>query len=182
MDTAAAAAASERPLAGAPPPAPLPDWYAVYTRARHEKVLARELERRGLAVLLPLYRSFQGSHRRRLVERPLFPSYVFARFHAAARLRVLTAPGAVYLVGDSRGPLSIPSAEIRSVAVLAAAGVAAPCAFWRQGLRVRVVRGPLAGVEGVLEDRRGRSALVVSIGALASSVRAEIPLEDVEPT
>ena len=107
MDTAAGAATElllAAPLAGSQPPAPVPDWYAVYTRARHEKVLARELERRGLAVML------------------------------------------------------------------------------RQGMRVRVVRGPLAGVEGVLADRRRPAAVVVSISALASSVRAEIPLEDVEPT
>ncbi len=157
------------------------EWYAVYTRARHEKTVARELERRGLRVLLPLCRAVhRWRDRRKQVELPLFPSYVFVQGHGSLRLRILSVPGSVYLVSDSQGPLVIPPAQIRSVAILTQAGRADPCPFLRQGARVRVVRGPLEGVEGILESQRNQHLLVVSIQALASSIRAEVGAGDIE--
>ncbi len=163
------------------PDAP-PEWYAVYTRARHEKVVARELERRGLPTLLPLCRAVHfWKDRRRELELPLFPSYVFVRTHSTGRARVLSAPGAVYLVSDSRGPLAVAASEIESVRILAAVGSAAPYPYLRAGMRVRVMRGPLAGVEGLLAGNRRPHLVVVSITALSSSIRAEVHIEDVEP-
>jgi hypothetical protein len=62
---------TSRPVEESPPPL---EWYAVYTRARHGKAVARALERRGLPTLLPLYRALHvWKDRRRQVELPLFP-------------------------------------------------------------------------------------------------------------
>ena len=87
----------------------------------------------------------------------------------------------MYLLSDSRGPLAIPPPEIASVRIMAETGRGEPCPFLRTGMRVRVVRGPLEGVEGILETKRKPEAVVVSISALAGSIRAEVPIEDVEP-
>ncbi len=156
-------------------------WYAVYTRARHEKIVTRKLERRGITVLLPLYRLLRyWRDRRKQIELPLFPSYVFVQAPLSRRLRILSAPGCVYLLSDSRGPVEIPPSQIDSVRILVAAGGAMPHPFLRNGRRVRVVRGPLTGVEGVLQNERRPAGVVVSIRALASSIRAEVPLENLE--
>src|SRR5438876_7916645 len=65
-------------------------WYAVYTSSRHEKVVARQLQDRSIETFLPLYRTWhRWKDRRKLVELPLFPSYVFVRIDAKRRLRVL---------------------------------------------------------------------------------------------
>src|ERR1700683_3820892 len=84
------------PTVGTPIPYPsatpqsLPQWYAIYTCARHEKYVAKQLEERGIAHFLPLYRSWHTwKDRRKQVELALFPSYVFVNITMQARLRVL---------------------------------------------------------------------------------------------
>jgi transcription antitermination factor NusG len=71
-----------------------PHWYACYTRARHEKRVDEQLAERGLETYLPLLaRERQWSDRRKVVEFPLFPGYVFCRFTLDELHEVLTVPG-----------------------------------------------------------------------------------------
>ena len=74
-------------------------WSAVYTNARHEKVVATQLEERQIETFLPLYRSWRRwKDRRKLIELALFPSYVFVKIVVEERLRILQLPGVVNLV------------------------------------------------------------------------------------
>src|SRR5215471_16106072 len=62
-------------------------WYAVYTRARHEKCVAEQCTLRGVRVFLPLYCVQRlWKQRRAKVMLPLFPSYVFVRTALEDRL------------------------------------------------------------------------------------------------
>src|SRR5690348_15368650 len=75
------------------------NWYALYTCARHEKSVARQLDERSINCFLPLYRSWhRWADRRKQVELALFPGYVFVRIDPRERLRVLQLPGVVRLV------------------------------------------------------------------------------------
>src|SRR5256885_9453838 len=77
-----------------------PHWYALYTRANHEKRVATELRERAVEHFLPLYRSVRRWKDRRVnLEMPLFPGYVFVRLALVDRLRVVQIPSAVRLVG-----------------------------------------------------------------------------------
>src|SRR5262249_39107586 len=77
-----------------------PSWYAAYVCSRHEKRVAQELERRKIEYYLPLYeKPSQRKDRRLLLELPLFPGYIFVRIPLSEKLRLLTAPGVVRLVG-----------------------------------------------------------------------------------
>ena len=81
------------------------NWYAVQTRSRHEKMVARQLESQGFATFLPLTTQLrQWSDRRKLVELPLFPGYTFVRmvYQPEQRLRVLSTEGIVSFVGMQR--------------------------------------------------------------------------------
>ena len=77
----------------------LPDqvqWYAVHTRARHEKMVAERLREQGMESFLPLVKqTHRWSDRQKTVELPLFSCYVFARMAAGGkdRLRVCGNPG-----------------------------------------------------------------------------------------
>src|SRR6266446_2925486 len=76
--------------------APLPAmeklrWYALHTRARHERVVENRLREQGLEAFLPTVReTHRWSDRKKTVEVPLFSCYVFVRcaLSSADRTRV----------------------------------------------------------------------------------------------
>src|ERR1700689_1777482 len=77
-------------------------WYAVRTRSRHEKLVARQLENQGIESFLPVVTQVRSwSDRRKEVETPLFSGYAFLRvIHSSDdRVRVLRTQGVVSFVG-----------------------------------------------------------------------------------
>lgn len=157
-------------------------WYALYTTARHEKVVAKQLEQRCIETFLPLYRSWhRWKDRRKLVELALFPSYVFVRIDTHERLRVLQVPGAVSLVMFNGQPAPLPEQEINSLREgLEHEVYAEPHRYLRIGKRVRVARGPMAGIEGILSRKKDKYRVVISIEALMRSVAVEVDSADLE--
>src|ERR1700751_5933305 len=74
-------------------------WYAAYTHARHEKRVDAQMRERGIESFLPLYRSVRRwKDRRKQLELPLFPGYVFVHMALRDRLQVLQLPGVVHFV------------------------------------------------------------------------------------
>src|ERR1700733_7619957 len=84
-------------------------WYAVYTWARHEKVVARHFEERRVAHFLPLYQAIHRWNKRSArVSLPLFPGYVFVQTNAQDRNKALRVPAVVHYVGTGAAPSPIP--------------------------------------------------------------------------
>jgi transcription antitermination factor NusG len=165
------------------PESETPYWYAAYTSARHEKVVARQLEERSIDTFLPLYRSYRRwKDRRKLIELALFPSYVFVRMAARERIRVLRVPGIVAIVSVNGQPARLPDEEINALRNgLRNQIYAEPHPYLRVGRRVRVVRGPMAGAEGVFSRKKDRSRVVISLDVLKRSIAVEIDGSDLEP-
>ena len=55
-----------------------------------------------------------------------------------------------------------------------------PYPYFKEGQRVRIKRGPLAGVEGILAERKGKHFLVLSIDLLRQGVSLKIEASEVE--
>src|ERR1700745_4309252 len=129
-------------------------WYAVSTRSRQEKIAANALEALGVAHFLPLQaQKRQWSDRVQTIQAPLFPGYLFVHIDpwSSTKLDVLKAPGIARFVGDQTGALPIDDSDIDNIRSMANCGEELnPHPFLRQGDRVRVVRGALAGIEGIL--------------------------------
>jgi transcription antitermination factor NusG len=151
-------------------------WYAAYTSANHEKRVADQLRVRSVENFLPLYESMrQWKDRRVKLELPLFPGYVFVRLLLGDRLRVLQIPGLARLVGFNGRPAALPDEEIEGLKKGLASGMRVePHPFLTVGRRVRVVKGPLAGLQGILVRRRKQARFVVSVELIMRSVAAEI--------
>lgn len=91
-------------------------WYACYTRARHEKRVEHVLRERGIESYLPVVsRIQQWKDRKRRVEFPLFPSYVFGRFTLREMHAVLTTPGVSTIVRINGYPTPIPDRELDNI-------------------------------------------------------------------
>src|SRR5258708_6920821 len=164
------------------PGAATANWYAVYTCARHEKCVAKQLQDRKLEKFLPLYRRVhRWKDRSKLVELALFPSYVFVRITPAERLRVLQVPGVVRLVSLHGEPVPIPEQEINALRKgLDQQMCVEPHAYLHAGRRARVVHGPLTGAEGVLVQIKGRFRVVITLDVLMRSVAVEVDASDIE--
>ena len=157
-------------------------WHAAYTTARHEKVVAQQLTERRVETFLPLYRSLhRWKDRRKLVELPLFPSYVFVRISPRDKLRVLQVSGVVHLVSFNGQLAELPETEINALRNGLEHDVyAEPYPYLRVGRRVRVVRGAMAGTEGLLVRKKDKYRVVISIDVLMRSVAVEIDGGDLQ--
>jgi len=158
-------------------------WFAVRVRSNFERVTVAHLRERGYEQLAPSYKAERHwSDRKKEIERFLFPGYVFCRFDPHNRLPVLSAPGVVDLVGFGKVPIPIPDAEIDRVRRMVESGLlVSPSPYLEVGQTVLIERGPLAGMEGILAEVKGRFRLVVSINLLKRSISAEVERDWVRP-
>jgi transcription antitermination factor NusG len=158
-------------------------WCAVYTRHQHEKTVAEMLQVKGFEVFLPLYESVRRwKDRKKLLSLPLFPGYVFVRGAIEQRLPVLSTPGVHMIISHGERIATIPENEIDAIKRSIDGKLRVePHPFLRCGERVRVIRGSLEGVEGVLTRKKNLYRLVLSVEMLAQSVAVEIDALDVVP-
>lgn len=159
-------------------------WYAVYTYPRQEKVVTRNLEQRSTEYFLPLYRSMRRwKDRNKELELVLFPGYVFVHASREDRLRVLQTPGVVRMVTFNGQPAVLPDAEIEALRHGLEQGIyAEPHPYLKVGRKARVLRGPLAGLEGILLRKKDRLRFVISLDVLMRSVAVELDAADLRPS
>lgn len=160
----------------------MPRWFALRTSPRWELKASSELSCRGLETYLPLCRfKHNWSDRIKIIDQPLFPGYIFARFHLDARVRVLQVPGVKQVIGIGNTPAPIGDSEIDNLRTLVSAKtLLVPWPYLHTGQRIRIDRGPLAGVEGfVLRAEQGALRIVVSVDLLQRSVAAHIDRDSI---
>ena len=163
-------------------------WYACYTRARAEKKVSEILPRAGIETYLPLIpMERQWADRKKLVDWPLFPSYVFARFPLRDISSVLHVPGVATVVRLGGEYVPLEDSEIANIRRFAEAiaekGLEAlqPVQYIDVGERVRVVDGPFKGVEGIVLRRKKRNRLLVGLSAIQQGFAVDIPAEYLKP-
>ncbi|HID95442.1 MAG TPA: UpxY family transcription antiterminator [Candidatus Latescibacteria bacterium] len=158
-----------------------PCWYALYTRARHEKKVDFLLKSKGIESYLPLQRVLRRwSDRKKWVEEPLFRCYVFVRVLPQDRLLALQTPGVVKMVCFGGEPAVIPHEQIEAVRrVLEETRNFEPCAYFTVGDRVEVMKGPLAGLEGILVRKKKGYRLVIVIDSIRQALSVEVDAGEV---
>lgn len=161
-----------------------PCWYAIQTRARHEKKVAAQLQEKGVTTFLPLVSQVRRwSDRNQVVQLPLFSGYAFVRMvqSAEAHQLVLRTDGLVRFVGVGGRGVPIPDKEIEDIrTILANKQPCAPHPFLRVGQRVRIRGGCLDGVEGILLAKDSNRSLVLSIELIRRSLAIRVEGYDVE--
>ncbi|HSR66805.1 MAG TPA: UpxY family transcription antiterminator [Acidobacteriota bacterium] len=158
-------------------------WYAVHTRPRHEKVVAEQLCFKNIECFLPLREVLsKWKDRRKRVQFPLFPGYLFV--HASlpsSRLDIIKVDSVVQILGFQGKPEPVPENQIDAVKRLVYSELPYdPYPDLAQGDRVRIVSGPLRGLEGVLVEKKNRFRFVLNVDLIRQSVACEIAAADVE--
>jgi transcription antitermination factor NusG len=158
-------------------------WFALWTRARHEAAVERQLSEKGIEVFLPtVTRWSRWKDRRKQIKWPLFPGYCFTRIDPGASLAVLGCTGVVSLVSIDGRPASIPDTEIDGIRTLVESELRFDaCPLIHEGDPVEVIAGPLRGVTGRLVRKGAHARLVVSVGLIGQGLMVEVDASDVRP-
>jgi transcription termination/antitermination protein NusG len=162
-------------------------WHVLWTNSHCEQMVCDQLAARSFHPFLPKMDVWSvRAGQRRLVGAPMFPGYLFLNdaLDKMAHTEVRKARGLVRILGDGWDrPATVPDAEIESIRRVAAARVpvfAHP--YLREGHRVRIVGGPLAGLDGILVSVRPEKGLVVlSVNLLQRSVAVQVDCTQVVP-
>jgi transcription antitermination factor NusG len=157
------------------------NWYALWTRSRHEQVVREQLERKQVDVFLPTIRKWsRWKDRKKQIDWPLFPGYCFARFDAHDSLPILKCTGVVSIVSFEGEPAAIPEYELDGIRRLIDTDLAFdPVPLIKEGQMVEVVHGPLKGVVGRLVQKKEKARLVLSVDLIGQGVSVEIDAADV---
>ncbi len=160
-------------------------WYALHTRARHEKAVERRLRDQGMETFVPTaVEVHRWSDRKKKVEVPLFSCYVFVRCALSEedRTHVYRIESVHGFVGTRGSSLPIPDEQIESIQkVLTQTAPWRSYPFLKVGQRVRVRGGAMDGVEGVFLSENGDHSLIISVDAIQRSMAVRIDGYDVEP-
>lgn len=164
---------------------PAPAWYALSTRMRYEHAICDDLACRDIETFAPeVSERRTWSDRQQVIQVPLFPAYMFARFTDSneTRVTVLRARGVLKILGGAGEIYPVPDEQISAIRALIASSI--PCAAYpllHVGEAVRVTRGPLKDIEGKLVEIRKQTRLAVLVPILGRMVTTEIDICDVEP-
>ncbi len=161
------------------------NWYALYVKSRYEFVTDSELRRKGIETFLPsVKRLRQWKDRRKSVEFPLFPGYLFVHIspHPEELLNVLKTKGAVNFITLKPGsPTPVATEEINSLRLMIESGQELDVyPHLKEETRIKIRRGPLKDAEGILKRKEDHYIFLVNIDILGRSVGVKIYADDVE--
>lgn len=160
-------------------------WYAIHVRSRHEFKVSDRLTNIGIEYFLPVVEKLRKwKDRKKLVDFPLFPGYLFVHIQKnhSSILTVLKIPGVVRFLGILPGePEPVPEEQIISLKrLIENKKDLDPYPYLKQGQRVRIIRGPLKGIDGMLVRKAGQHMLVLLVDIIRQGVSLKIDAADVE--
>ena len=162
-------------------------WLALWTHSHSEQLVHDQLIAKAFNSFLPLISVWSRRDGvKRLIQKPMFPGYLFVR-HAidkASYIEIMKTNGLARILGERWDrPAVVADAEIDAVRQVLDTGLPVlPHSYLKEGHRVQITQGPLAGVEGILVHNNPHSGLlVVSVELLQRSLAVEVDCTVVAP-
>ncbi len=157
-------------------------WYVVHTHALSENRAAAHLRRQGYDVYLPQCRKWRCHARRReLVQRPLFPRYLFVLLDIvrAPWRPILSTVGVSTLLMRDSGPIPVPPGVVEQIQKGKANGLfdRAQDRQFSHGDQVRIVEGPFAALIGRFQGLADRERVFVLLNIMERQVKVSLPVE-----
>ncbi len=154
-----------------------PKWYVLFVRSNQERMVTHHLKSRDVEHYLACYSTVRRWKDRRVtLEMPLFPGYVFVRLPLLEKMKVLTVPNVVSLVGTKEAPASISDEEINQVRLGIEHGNAEPHSYLREGDRIAITSGVMAGMEGILIRRQNGMRMIIALDAIGKAFLVEVDM------
>ena len=160
-------------------------WYAVYVKSRYEKKTSKLLEDRHIETYLPLIGRLKlWSDRKKLVEEPLFKSYLFVHTDLKNYFEILNTPGIVRFVGFEGKPVPVPDNQLAAVkSYIGDYDCQDDCDMLQdlqEGQVVEITYGQMRGLIGKLVEIKGKQRVVVNIESVGQSLPISVPRSQVK--
>ncbi|AXY73677.1 UpxY family transcription antiterminator [Paraflavitalea soli] len=155
-------------------------WHIVYTYPKAERKVYSKLVNRGVVSFIPLHKVIrQWSDRKKQLEVPLFPNYIFVQVPPAERFELLRIDGIVKYISFDGKPATVSNTLIDTLKKMLSGNIEVSNEQFIEGTRIRISHGPFTGAEGLLIRKNGSRRLVVQIDALQRSVSVDISASSV---
>lgn len=160
-------------------------WYAVYTKPRWEKKVDSLLIKKEIESWCPVQKvQKQWSDRKKIIEEPLFRSYVFVNIGEGERVKVLSTDGALNFVHYLGKPAVIRNEEIdmikkylseadAQIEIISSEG-------FKENTKVKVNHGVFMDNNGIVL-RGGKKKVYVQLLSLGRVMVVEFPAEYLSP-
>lgn len=152
-------------------------WYALYTKSRAEKKVAKELHLKGIEAYLPLEKKMkQWSDRKKWVEEPLIRSYIFVWTHIKGLYDILYTPGVVTIVTFEGEPAPIPDKQIQAIKdiLISEEKFEVTSDKFDVGETVEVTKGNLKGLNGELIQHLNKFKVLIRIEVIQQNLLVNI--------
>ena len=159
-------------------------WYPVYTNSRAEKKAYQELQRKGIEAYLPLKKEWkQWSDRKKLVEEPLFKSYLFVRISNKEHAEVLMTQGISRFLYFSGKIAVMPDKQMEDLKLLMASGEELELIEHEiaPGEKVLVNAGPFKGMVAELVAINNKKSLVLKLENLGYALEIKTSMAYIKP-
>ncbi len=161
-------------------------WFALLTRSNFEQTVYNSFVKKKFDTFLPkTRRQSKRKDRKLMIETPLFPGYVFVKStqEPSFQLSILKTTGVVRLLGNTEGPVPVPSQQIESLKMLTSANmdlVTGATVKLVKGDPVMILEGAMAGLQGEFIRYKGKTRVIIKIGVLGQFAGVDIDETNVE--
>ena len=152
-------------------------WFAVYTAYKREKIVCRQLNRKGVTAYLPVQKLVRRYTRKiRTVELPLIRCYIFVKITQKEYVKVLETEQVLGFVNFSKNLIAIPEWEMELMKRVLGEGIEvnAEKREFYEGDTVEVVSGNLHGLRGKLCSIKGKKLFLVDLDYLGYTLQMTI--------
>lgn len=168
------------------------NWYLVYTIPKSEKKAYLKLQQMGITCFLPMHTVVrQWSDRKKKLEVPLFPNYIFVYTTLSRRFEILQIKELMHFVCFGGEFATVSDSIVTALRRILDTNLEISNEYmegplptrsiaYEQGTKVRILHGHLAGTEGIMIQKNGKNRLVLQIEALRQAVSVEVFANQVE--
>jgi transcription elongation factor/antiterminator RfaH len=152
------------------------NWYIMYTYPNYEKKVQKILLQKNIDCYLPLQKvTRQWSDRKKLIDIPLFPNYIFINSTPHEKFEALNVTGVIKFISFNGQPAILPDKDVETIKKVACQQFeVANEQNFEKGDYVRVLEGPFAGMCGYLFERKGKTRFGFKLDAIDQTISIEI--------
>ena len=157
------------------------NWFAVVSKPRQEQVALENLQRQGFECFLPMAENpyqRRSKKQQRIVE-PLFPRYLFLKAIASHQnlAPVRSTTGVLNMVRFGMELAVVPESVIHAIRTCISAETGLikiePVTI-KTGDKVRIFDGPLAGINGVVEETNSKNRALILMELLGGPTKVQV--------
>lgn len=155
-------------------------WYVLYVKTRHEKKINDILQAENIETFLPLVKVKRNwSDRKKVILKPVFPSYIFFRVDVPSQFyKALSLKGVFCCIKFRNEYAVVNDAEIRNIKLLIGLDSVESMSVTNDNIKKGDIRefkhGPLAGLKCEILNPNNPNKILVRLESLKQSITATI--------